>query len=483
MSRSLMVRAFTILAVTGTILLVATWARYRNRDLDSHGSPDPQNIDAPFYEVQWDKLPEVQPFTLTERSGEPFASMSVDGEVWVVSFFFSRCPSICLRQNETIQGLRAKWGDRPVRFVSITCDPAYDTPAILADYAKRFGADAKNWLFLTGAKEDVIDIGKRNFLVSVDPSTHATALMVIDRWGRYRDRFDWERPQELDRMLPVIDECLAETEPPKGKLLKTRVPFERSDEPLQPENSSASPAVSLPADPQAVAQAIGEDWRERPWLDSFRMVERDGSVFESESLLGRVWVANFFFTRCPTICPKVQQRVKALHGALVDQDVTFVSITSDSAYDMPSRLAGYARDLGIGDRRWLFLVGETLQTKRVASEFFQVHVDGITHDENLLLIDKWGRLRGKYRYDDDEQIAALRAELDLLLRETEKRELPPAVIPMPSPEEEEYDRELEAARQTQEAAVEVESETEKAPPGNANPTAPESSGGGGDDGR
>ena len=307
--------------------------------------------------------------------------------------------------------------------------------------------------------------------------------MVIDRWGRYRDRFDWERPQELDRMLPVIDECLAETEPPKGKLLKTRVPFERADESLQPANNSGSPAVALPADPQAVAKAIGDDWRERPWLDSFRMVERDGSLFESGAMQGKVWIANFFFTRCPTICPKVQQRVKALHGALVDQDVTFVSITSDSAYDMPSRLAAYARDLGIADRRWLFLVGETLQTKRVASEFFQVHVDGITHDENLLLIDKWGRLRGKYRYDDDEQIAALRAELDLLLRETEKRELPPAVIPMPSPEEEEYDRELEAARQAREPTAEIDSEAETAAPANSNPAAPESSGGGGDDGR
>ncbi|MEZ6107838.1 MAG: hypothetical protein R3B96_17420 [Pirellulaceae bacterium] len=69
---------------------------------------------------------------------------------------------------------------------------------------------------------DVVRVGKENFQVAVGPETHSTSLMVVDRWGRYRDRIDWEQAPELDRLMKLVDTCVAETEPPAGRTLRTR---------------------------------------------------------------------------------------------------------------------------------------------------------------------------------------------------------------------------------------------------------------------
>ena len=424
------VLASIIVLFAGGVMVILTAIRYRDRQTAEveHSAPLHE-----LYDVNWDDLPEVRPFSLIGRDGGAFESESLRGEVWIVSYFFSRCPSVCKRQNETIQRLRVKLGDRPVTFVSITCDPDYDRPEILLDYAAKYGApaDDQGWRFLTGSMVDVVRVGKENFQVAVGPETHSTSLMVVDRWGRYRDRIDWEQAPELDRLMKLVDTCVAETEPPAGRTLRTRVAI-ASAEDEQPRR--------LVQTTDEVAKLVGDDWRERPWNDRFTLVERNGELVTSESLQGRVWVANFFFTRCPSICKRMMARVDSLHSTLADQGVTFVSITSDSAYDTPVVLAAYARDRGLSlhDRSWLMLVGEPLQTRRVASEFFQAFADGEAHDERLFVIDKWGTVRGSYRYDDDEAMVALRQLVNELRTETEA---PAPPTPMPQPQEEEWDDE------------------------------------------
>ena len=419
-----------IILIAAGVLTILTVLRYRDRDRSAtpiaHATGHHET-----YQVTWDHLPKIDDFELTERAGVPWSTADVDGKVWIASFFFSRCPSICRRQNEAIERLQTRLQDRDVTFVSITCDPAYDTPQILSQYAARFSADPDRWKFLTGALDRIVDVGQRNFRISVGPETHATSLMVIDRWGRFRDRIDWEQSQELDRLEQVVDECLAETEPPVGKQLETRVPFadgaaaSDSDGETHPDPHARRTVIS----PQAVADLVGDEWRDLPWIDRFTMIDRRGATFDSESMKGKVWVASFFFTRCPSICKRLNDRVRSLHAGLADRDVTFVSITSDSTYDMPVRLAAYARDLGVADDddRWRFLVGEPLQTRRVAAEFFTAFADGEAHDEHLILLDKWNRVRGKYRYDDDAAIAQMRSEIEKLLSESEPPDLTPVV--------------------------------------------------------
>lgn len=433
-----------IVLCVGGVMLILTAIRYRQREQEQstgHESPSHE-----IYEVKWDELPAIKPFQLTERSGETFDSQQMDGKVWVVSYFFSRCPSICKKQNEAIQRTRFQLRDRDVTFVSITCDPEYDRPEVLAEYATRYNADPDHWLFLTGAMNDIVRVGNESFKIAVGPETHSTSLMVIDRFGRYRDRIDWEQASELDRFVEVIDTCLAEQQAPAGSIVQTRVPFTQSTDAASPLSQTPERMVTSAAQ---VAELVGSDWDQPEWTERFTLVERNGGLVTSESMEGKVWIANFFFTRCPSICKRMTARVQELHGAMKDQGVTFVSITSDSAYDTPVQLATYALGLGLemGDRSWLFLVGAPLQTRRVASEFFGAFADGEAHDERLFVIDKWGNVRGSFRYDDDGAIVELRTLVNSLLHEQEEptpEQLQPKPVVPPDEELEWEDEGLEA---------------------------------------
>ncbi len=92
----------------------------------------------------------LRDWELTERSGTKMGSQQLKGQPYIASFFFSTCPSICVRQNDQVRLLQEKFRKLPIKLVSITCDPENDTPEKLAEYAKRFDANQERWLFFTG---------------------------------------------------------------------------------------------------------------------------------------------------------------------------------------------------------------------------------------------------------------------------------------------------------------------------------------------
>ena len=94
----------------------------------------------------------IPQFTLTDRDGKLFDSASLKGKVWVSDFFFASCPGACPMLSAKLSALHQEFaGEDGLRFVSITTDPAHDTPAVLQDYSARFKADGR-WIFLTGDK-------------------------------------------------------------------------------------------------------------------------------------------------------------------------------------------------------------------------------------------------------------------------------------------------------------------------------------------
>ena len=145
------------------------------------------------------------------------AKKSLQGKVWVTSFFFASCPTECLLQNNQVATLAREFGPKGVTFVSITCDPATDTPARLRDYANRFNANADQWLFLTGDLSDIQLIGEKRFKLTVEQSTHSSRLAVVDRDGNVRGAFDWKDPAELTKLKLMLNKCLAEEPTEKRK--------------------------------------------------------------------------------------------------------------------------------------------------------------------------------------------------------------------------------------------------------------------------
>ncbi len=108
-------------------------------------------------------------FSLTERSGRHITLGDLKGKIWIANFIYTHCTDTCPLQSARMSRLEDEFsGERDLRLVSITVDPARDTPRVLVEYAARFGADPERWLFLTGEKQAIYALGQQGFYLSVE---------------------------------------------------------------------------------------------------------------------------------------------------------------------------------------------------------------------------------------------------------------------------------------------------------------------------
>lgn len=150
-----------------------------------------------------DDLPEImriREFSLVDQDGAELRSEALRGRIWIASFFFTSCTSICPMLTHHVANLHRRLGDAPeVRFVSFSVDPDVDTTARLTEYARRYDADLARWTFVTGPREDV-----RRVVVEILRSTmgdrvelragydipHSGALLLVDGEGVVRGEYD-----------------------------------------------------------------------------------------------------------------------------------------------------------------------------------------------------------------------------------------------------------------------------------------------------
>lgn len=164
-------------------------------------------------------------------------------------------------------------------------------------------------------------------------------------------------------------------------------------------------------------------------LPAFELVDQHGRRLDRAALDGQVWVANAFFTRCVTICPRLTSRVRTLqerYAAGGIEGLRLVSVSVDPEYDTPERLAQYAGLHGVDPARWSMTTGEPDAIRSLLEDGFMTHVgerrdvgDGlfdIAHSGRLFLVDRRGRLRGFYE-TDDAGLDALYADSLAVLRE------------------------------------------------------------------
>lgn len=154
-------------------------------------------------------------------------------------------------------------------------------------------------------------------------------------------------------------------------------------------------------------------------VGAFSLIDQQGEAFSAERLRGKVWVAAFFFTRCPTICPRITRRMRALQVAAQSspQAPTLVSFSVDPDNDTPPVLLAYAKHYEADLRTWSFLTGDLEVVKRTVVDGFKLALDGkaepgaenggIIHGSHLVLVDRQLGIRGYYRTDDDEDMKRL----------------------------------------------------------------------------
>jgi cytochrome oxidase Cu insertion factor (SCO1/SenC/PrrC family) len=160
-------------------------------------------------------------------------------------------------------------------------------------------------------------------------------------------------------------------------------------------------------------------------LPPFALTERSGRPLTSQDLRGGVWIADFVFTRCAGVCPRMTGRMAALRQQ-VPEAVRFVTFTVDPEHDTPAVLTRYAEPLNPGGR-WLFATGAKADLHRLATEGFKLAAmemppgaagDGpFLHSSKFALVDGQGRVRGYYDSDDEAGLVALRADARRLLDE------------------------------------------------------------------
>jgi protein SCO1/2 len=134
----------------------------------------------------------VPDFTLTDQTGQRVSLSQFKGKVVAASFVYTSCPvpNFCFRLSNNLGRLQKRFAERMGRdliLLSITIDPARDTPEVLAKYATTWKADARSWHFLTGPDADVRTVSRRfgvNFWPAEGSLTHSLHTIVIDRQGR-----------------------------------------------------------------------------------------------------------------------------------------------------------------------------------------------------------------------------------------------------------------------------------------------------------
>jgi protein SCO1/2 len=157
------------------------------------------------------------------------------------------------------------------------------------------------------------------------------------------------------------------------------------------------------------AEALEELW---PAPD-FTFTDQRGAAVTKASLEGQVWIVNFIFTTCRTVCPLLTSKMVQLQRLLSGVDVRFVSVSVDPAHDTPAALAAYARQWAPEETRWTLLSTDALALPAVTAGFkvtaMQVDagVDPIVHSAVFLLVDRKGVVRGAFSSEDRDDFQAL----------------------------------------------------------------------------
>lgn len=165
-------------------------------------------------------LGQLPPFSLVDTHGKPFGTAELRGQVWIASFFFTSCPSICPVLMTRVASLQQRFreaGIDAIRLVSITVDPETDTPARLLAAEPGYGVDESRWRLLTGSREQIAELLTSGFKVpgldgvaTADGDIpHSAKVVLIDGTGHVRGYYDTDE-QGLDEVFHRAQHVLKE---------------------------------------------------------------------------------------------------------------------------------------------------------------------------------------------------------------------------------------------------------------------------------
>ena len=282
-------------------------------------------------------IPDVE---LADQDGKTVHLYSdlVKGRVAALSFIFTTCTTICPLIGANLGRLQTELGQslgENIALISVSVDPANDTPQRMKAWGAQFGAKP-GWSLLTGDKETVNQLLKTVGLYTPDIQSHSPFLLLVnDRAG------DWTRVNALETPPPKIAEILR-------KMAETAGNRKRPDT----EQTSVSAAKDDPSEASPAERYFGD----------LLLTNQDGKQLRlyTDILKGNVVIINSFYSTCSGVCrvtiPVFKQLQESL-GERLGKDVRLVSITVDPENDNPEVLRKYAAGVG-AKPGWDFLTGD-----------------------------------------------------------------------------------------------------------------------------
>ncbi len=161
----------------------------------------------------------IPTFNLLNEKGQRFSSSNLKGKIYVASFFFTRCGTICPKITGQLSRVQDTFNQDPeLKLISISVDPAYDHPEKLKAYSKRFDANEGQWTFLTGEKKVIYPLILKGFHVPLADASeydaaiknpdetfiHSERLVLVDKEGVIRGFYVGTDKKEVDRLLVEI---------------------------------------------------------------------------------------------------------------------------------------------------------------------------------------------------------------------------------------------------------------------------------------
>ncbi len=158
----------------------------------------------------------VPNFELTDQNSKKISSKDMLGKVYLVEFFYSRCPTICPVMNSNMKYIDETINNKDFGIISISIDPTNDTPEILKNHARMLGTKSPNWHFLTGDRGYIDQLADQfNIYVGdkqdqAESLNHSGMIALVDKEGNLRSRFD-------ENNSPILYYSGLNYEDPEGK--------------------------------------------------------------------------------------------------------------------------------------------------------------------------------------------------------------------------------------------------------------------------
>lgn len=160
-------------------------------------------------------------------------------------------------------------------------------------------------------------------------------------------------------------------------------------------------------------------------VPTFALTDQTGAAFGTDQLNGTLWVSNFIFTRCRTVCPVFSAKMAELRERAQGEfpELHLVSFSVDPDYDTPEVLATYAKQFDANPSQWHFLTGPIDQVRAVVTDGMKMYMDdastvetpeALMHGSHFVLVDADHTIRGFYNVDDETTIERLLEDIRFL---------------------------------------------------------------------